>query len=146
MHDLSYFDAGEHGEMKGFEPMPPGNYLATILSSGWHENSEHTGSYLKLAFEIRGGPFDGRQLWRFLNLEHVNDSTVDFAQRELATIYRALGLTKVQASEELHGLPLFVRVKKAPRKDTGEMSNTIFGYVACPADTVVPARAEGRPF
>lgn len=124
---LGNFDASKF-EAPSFGLIPAGKYSAMITASEVKPNKAGTGSYLELTFTITEGEHKGRQLWVRLNIEHPNEKAVQVARHELAAICRAVGVLTLQDSVQLHGVPLVVRVIQQPRRDTGEIVNTIKGY------------------
>jgi hypothetical protein len=67
-------------------------------------------------------------LWVNLNLWNPNQSAVQIAERDLAAICKAIGVTSLSESNQLEGIPLVITVKIKPRKDTGENENRITKY------------------
>jgi hypothetical protein len=126
--DLTGFDANEHKDLESFDPIPNGEYLAVITDSAQKDTRSNTGWYLALTFTIIEGEHEGRKLWSNLNLSNPNDQAVEIAQRELATICRAIDVTAPKDSEELHDKPLLIKVTTEKRKDTGELTNRIKAY------------------
>jgi hypothetical protein len=129
MANLRGFDAASVEPSEGFEPLPAGKYNAVITDSETRENKAGTGSYLRLTFQIMDDPYQGRLLWENLNLEHPNAQAVQIAQGKLSAICRAVGVLQPQDSQELHDLPLVVKVRCKKRADTGEITNELQGFV-----------------
>lgn len=130
MADLSGFNAEEHEPMMSFDPLPDGEYLAVITESQEKANSKGTGSYVKLTFEIIEGEHTGRKIWTQLNLDNPSLTAMKIARSELAAICLAVGVTRPSDSQELHDIPLVIKVKVVKRQDTGEMKNEIKGYMS----------------
>jgi hypothetical protein len=123
------FDSGQHDDMNdGFKPIPAADYLAKIVESDYLVNSKKTGKYLKLKFEILKGEFKGRFIWTNLNLENPSQVTVEIAQKELATLCRACGKSVIQDSQEIHGIPITMKVKIKPAKGDYPAGNEPAGY------------------
>jgi len=154
------FDATLHAPapLRSRDPVPPGRYLAEVVSSEMRPNRSGRGSHLELEFAISDGEHEGRRLWTRLNLDHPNDTAVRIARQDLASICRAVGIDRLSDTEELHGKPLVVVLRGGRRSDTGEETTEIRGYaprtgastVSRPAPTHAPkpapqpASAEGR--
>lgn len=123
------FDSGQHDEMNsGFEPIPTGDYLARIVESDIKDTNKKNGKYIKLKFEIMEGEFKGRFIWTNLNIINPNPVAVEIAQKELATICRAVGKAVIQDTQELHGIPLKMKVKIKPAKGDYPAGNEPCGY------------------
>jgi len=129
MADLQGFNANEVEPMPSYEPLPAGQYTATIVDS--EEKISQAGNrFVVLVFEVAEGPHAGRKLWVNLNLYHPNADIVKLARAELASICLAVGVPSPQDSGQLHHIPLVIDVKCAARKDTGELQNRVKGYTA----------------
>ena len=72
------------------------------------------GQMLWLDMEVLEGPFQGRHVYDQLNLINPNPTAEEIAQRTLSAICHAVGKLQVADSEELHFLPLLVRVAVKP--------------------------------
>lgn len=107
------FDANQVDPQQSFEPMPAGWYNAMIVSS---ENKatgpavSPTGSMLKLTLKILDGQFAGRQVFDQLNLVNPNPVAVEIAYRRLSAYCHACKQLQVKLSEQLHGIPIMVRL------------------------------------
>lgn len=128
MADLSGFDASQHEEMRSYELLPEGKYLAMITESDMKDNSKGTGQLLVLVVTIIEGEHQGRKLWANLNLRHSNVDTVRLAQIELAAICKAVGVMTPKDSNDLHDRPMLITLKIDKRKDTGDLQNKISKY------------------
>ena len=56
------------------------------------------------------GAHRGRRFWSTLNLWNPSPATVEMAQRELNSICHAVGKLRVADTEELHGIPMMVKL------------------------------------
>jgi len=126
--DLSGFDPTQHADMQTVVAIPSGNYLAAIVSSVEKTTSNGDGAYLEFRFQVLEGEYQGKPLWSRLNLKNKSAEAVQIAQRELATICRAVNVLNPKDSSELHDLPMVVVVATEKRKDTGDLTNRIKGY------------------
>jgi len=124
------FNADQYEPLGSFEPIPAGDYIASILSSEFKLTKDGTGRYLELKFEVLDGDYKGRNLWARLNLENKNPKAVEIAQRELGTICRAVNRIHISDSAELHGIPMMVKVAVSPGSGGYGPSNDIKGYEA----------------
>lgn len=146
MANMNGFNASNYDPMETFEAIPAGDYVAIATDSEQKPTKAGTGSYLQITWEIIEGEFKGRKLWSRLNLENTNVTAVEIAQRELATICRAVGVLQPRDSEELHGKPVTLKVGVEKRKDNDEMTNRIKGYSAVGGNgSATPAPAAAAP-
>lgn len=115
-----------------YEVIPAGEYLAQIVASEMVENSAKTGHFLKLEMTILEGEQAGRKVFDRLNLDNPNAQAREIAERTLNAICVACGKLSVGDSNELHDIPMLIKVKVAPArtqngKDYGP-SNEIGAY------------------
>jgi len=111
------FDASKHEDMQsGFDLIPLGKYLATVTKSDVKATkikpgqTKSTGKLIALTFTIQYGKYKGRLIFTNLNIINVNPVAVEIAQKELATLCRAVGKVSIQDTNELHGIPFILDV------------------------------------
>ena len=124
------FDSSKHDDMDNFDPIPAGWYPCIMKGSELKVTKDKTGQYLECKFEVIQGDYKGRFIWSRLNLKNRNPVAVEIAQKELATICRSCGKGVIQDSQELHGIPLQVKVKIKPETDSYPAGNETVGYKA----------------
>jgi len=147
MADLSGFNANEVDPNFGFEPIPAGIYTAAITESEEKDTKAGTGSYVQLVFEILEGEFKGRKVWARLNLNNPNKMAVQIAQAELSAICRAVDVMQPQSSEDLHGIPLNIKVGMQKNSNNGDLSNVIKAYSKIGSKTEKPSQSkDDRPW
>ena len=129
MVDLSGFNANEVEPSQDFTPIPAGEYLAAVTASEMKDTKANDGSqYLELTFQILDGEYKNRNLWARLNLKNKSDVAMKIAEGELSAICRAVGVMIPKDSNDLHNLPLILKVSQKKRTDNGELTNEIKGY------------------
>lgn len=104
------FDASQVDPTDDRDTLPAGDYLAAIAKSE-KRDSKKGGSFISLEFEVLDGQAKGRRFWSMLNLWNSNAQAVEIAQRELSAICHACGKLRVSDTEELHAIPMLVRLK-----------------------------------
>jgi len=123
------FDSGQHEDMQsGFDPIPAGEYLSMLVESELKTTKKKDGQYIKLKFKIMEGEFKGRFIWTNLNLINPNPVAVEIAQKELATLCRSCGKAVIKDTQELHGVPILMKVKIVPAKGDFPANNAPTGY------------------
>lgn len=123
------FDATQVAPDQGIgDPLPTGWYNVAIDESEMKPTNDGAGTYLKLRFDVLDGQFKGRKLWEQLNLKNANAQTVEIAQKQLSAICHAVGVLKPAKSEELHGIPLKVRVGQKKAEGGYDAGNKITSY------------------
>ncbi len=142
------FDSSQHEPDVGFQPVPGGTYIAHITNSDKREAKTGNGWYLWFEFEIREGPHKGRKLFTNLNLGNVNAETVRIAKGQFSALCRAAGkVGRVSDTQEVHLVPMEIKVTERPAKDGYEASNDIRGFrpVAVTAGGPPPATSQQAP-
>lgn len=112
MASMNGYDATGGQTMDDRDVLPAGEYIAAIVKSERRESKGKPGNaYLNLEFEVTDGAAQGRRFWGMVNLWNSNQQAVDIAQREMNSICHAVGKLRVNDSEELHGIPMRVKMK-----------------------------------
>ena len=124
------FNAEEVEPSSSFDPIPAGWYTAIISSSEMKATRDGYGEYLSLTLQVIEGQYENRLVFARLNLKNANEKAVDIARKDLAAICRAVGVMSPQASEELHDIPLMIKVKVRPASGDYDASNDVGGYKA----------------
>ncbi|MEK9896210.1 MAG: DUF669 domain-containing protein [Burkholderiaceae bacterium] len=131
-----------------YGPIPAGDYKAMITDSEMKPTRAGTGQYLQLVWEITEGQHTDRKIWDRLNLVNPNPTAVDIAKRDLASIMRAVGLDKIDDTEQLHYKEVMITVTVRKGDNGYEDSNEIKAYApagrsapAAPAAVATPAAA-----
>jgi hypothetical protein len=104
------YDASQGDQMSDRSVLPAGEYLAAIAKSGVSDTRKGDGRKVDLEFEVLDGPHRGRRFWSTLNLWNPSPDSVEMAQRELNSICHAVGKLRVADTEELHGIPMLVKL------------------------------------
>lgn len=113
------FDASSVEPDTGFETVPAGWYNVAMDESTMKPTKDGAGAYLECRFDILDGQYKGRKLFARYNVKNANAQAVEIAYKQLSAVAHAVGVLNVQDSEQLHGIPLKLKVKI--RKDrTGE--------------------------
>lgn len=145
------FDASGIENEIGFDPIPAGEYLVQVTGSEVKENRAGTGSYLSLTLTVLDGKYQNRLLFDLLNLYHSNEQAVEIAEKRMATYCKAMGLTKVSDTNQLHGIPFKVRVKikidpTGQYENKNEIAYVIFDSKKSKTDLAVPNYDDNVPF
>ena len=114
--------------------VPEGWYTAVIAQSQTKATKAGTGSYLSLMFKIFGGEHNGRTVWVNLNLDNPNKTAVEIAERELSNICKSVGVLAPEEPEELHGIPLRIKVAIRPETSSFPEGNDVKGFKPCTQD------------
>lgn len=117
----SKFNAHDHDtEQRGdYEELPNGIYALEIEASDVVPTKAGTGTILKTtSVVLEPEDFKGRKLFTNYNIENPNSQAQEIGQRQFASLCRAIGITEVEDSEQLHFHRYVVKVKLGkPSKD-----------------------------
>lgn len=126
------FNANAVAPNLGMEPLPTNIYTVAITKSEEVPVSGKPGcTYYALTMTVQDGDYKGRTIVDRLNCKNDSQQAVDIAYGTLSSICHVAGIMQVgQSSQELHGRPFKINVKKVPRKDDPTKDgNEIIGYL-----------------
>ena len=104
------YDASQGEQMSDRSAPPAGEYLAAIARSDVADTKKGDGRKVEPELQVLDGAPQGRPLWTTLHLWNPSATTVEMAQRELNSICHAAGRLRVADTEELHGIPMLVKL------------------------------------
>jgi len=139
------FDANSVEPMGEFSPLPVGEYLTIISASEMKPTKTGNGMYLQLVFDVMEGEFKGRKIFDRLNIQNINSTAQQIAQSALSSICRAIGVLTPRNSEELHNIPLKIKVGIRPASGEYGESNVIKGYMPAAAQPPTIQKNDGAP-
>lgn len=96
--------------LMGRGPIPAGRYVVEIADSSRCPMKDGSGETLELALKIIEGEFAGRKLHDWINRWSSKADKVARAKEKLDQILKACGKSSVDDSEELHGIPIMIKV------------------------------------
>ena len=131
MVDLSNINFEESETTPAFEPMPDGWYTAEIIES--EDRLSNSGNkYLSFTFEINDdgglGQFIGRRVWYHVNNSHPDEAVRTRALRDLARLAESCKVVKPKDSEELHGIPLDIKLAIEEGKEGVSDRNKVLSF------------------
>lgn len=98
------FDPTSHDTTQTeYSTLPLGIYKLEVTASDVVPTKAGTGTILKLTYDaIEPEEFKGRKIFANMNIENQNAVAQQIGQKELASLCRAIGLSDLSDSEELH--------------------------------------------
>jgi len=97
-------------ENTDFSPLAPGKYDAIISAATEKVTKAGTGKYLSVEFTVTSVQNEGRRVWLNLNLGNPNPIAVEIAQKELASLCKAIGVLQVADASQLVDKALTIKV------------------------------------
>ena len=127
---LNNFRASEQEKMGSFNPVPAGVYTAQITKSEVKDTRGGDGKYLNLTFTILEGDYVNRTVWARLNIVNANQTTVEIANKALATICECCNIDALEDTEQLHNSPMEINVIVKEATAQYPAQNDVRGYTA----------------
>jgi hypothetical protein len=124
---------------KSYQVLPAGWYTATITGAELKATKAGTGQYIAIKYDITGPTHQGRIVFGNLNIRNPNPTAEEIGRQQLGEVMRAIGLAKVQDTDELIGGQLSIKVAIRSSDQYGDQ-NEVKGFKAV-AGSVPPAPA-----
>jgi hypothetical protein len=124
------------GNGGNYDPLPPGWYTASITQAELKSTAAGDGQYIKLRYDIIGPTHQGRVVFGNLNIKNASAKAEEIGRQQLGEIMRAIGLARVQDTDQLIGASLQVKLDVRPARTdektgkTYEASNDVKGFKA----------------
>jgi len=119
----------EEADSDPFAPIPAGWYPAEIIKSELKNTKDKTGKYISLCFKVLEGEHEGRMIFTNLNIINKSDVAVKIARSDLKAICEAVEHTgELEDTEDLHNIPLAMKVSVKPETSQWPAKNEIKGY------------------
>ena len=104
------FNAAEV-QPSSFDALPAGTYEAVIANSEAKPMKSGNGMGFNFEFEIVSGDHKGRKVFSWITFEHRTSPDAQRIGREqLSAICRAVGVTQLNDTAQLHNLPMMITV------------------------------------
>jgi len=132
---------------KSYEPLPAGWYTAAITGAELKNTKAGTGQYIAIRYDIIGPTHQGRIVFGNLNIRNPNPKAEEIGRQQLGEVMRAIGIAKVQDTDELIGGQLSIKVDIRSSEQYGDQ-NEVKGFKAIAGSTppapVAKAAATGK--
>lgn len=140
------FDARTVAPQVGFEVLPAGWYNVIVDESEMKPTKAGDGAYLKLRYSILDGAAAGRKIFGNINLQNGNPQAVEIGLKQLSAVAHAVGVLLVQDSQQLHNIPLKIKLKiRTDKSGEYEPQNDITQWKNINEPTETAAPAAGAP-
>ena len=124
---------GSTGE---YELLPEGLYSAMIAKAEVGQTKSGTGTKIDLRLDITGPAHQGRVIFAAINIRNQSAKAEEIGRQQLGEIMRAIGLPRLEDSDQLVGGQLQIKVKvRQPSPDDvargyTQARNDVGGYRA----------------
>jgi hypothetical protein len=119
------FDASRVEPATGMDAIPAGWYNVMVDQSEMKPTRDGAGTRLNIRYVVLDGQYQGRKVFHGLNLQHSNPQTVEIAYKQLSALAHAVGVLQVADSQQLHNIPLKIKVKVRPAEGNYDEQNDI---------------------
>jgi hypothetical protein len=119
---------------KSYEPLPAGWYTASITAAELKNTKAGTGQYIAIRYDIIGPSHQGRIVFGNLNIRNPNATAEGIGRQQLGEIMRAIGIAKVQDTDELIGGQLSIKIAIKVSEQYGDQ-NEVKGFKAIAGST-----------
>lgn len=104
-----------------YENLPDGIYALEVIQSEVAATSKRDGTILKLRYSvIEPEEYKGRLIFGNITLENPNAQAQEIGQKQLASLCRAIGLSEIEDSEELHFQRFVAKVGLSKERKVGD--------------------------
>ena len=113
---------------RSYDLVPEGWYNATITKAELNNTKAGTGQKIDMRYDIVGPTHQGRVVFGTVNVRNQSQKAEEIGRQQLGEIMRAVGLAKIQDTDELVGGPICVRVKIRPAENGYDARNEVSGF------------------
>lgn len=92
------------------DPLPAGVYEAVVSASETRPTKNGSGVGINLTFDVVSGEYANRKVFAWINFKHASAKAQQIGQEELASLCRAVGVTQLNDTVQLHDIPLLITV------------------------------------
>lgn len=128
-------------EGRSYDLIPEGWYNAVISKADLGQTKAGNGQKIDVRFDITGPTYQGRAIFTAINVRNPSQKAEEIGRQQLGEIMRAIGLSRVQDTDQLVGGQLQIKVKvKVPSDEDKargytESRNEVGGYKAVAGST-----------
>lgn len=139
--DLSSLPQSE----QSYELLPPGWYSASITKAELKATKDGSGQYIALRYDITGPSHQGRVVFGNLNIKNRSVKAEEIGRQQLGELMRAIGLARVQDTDQLIGGNLSIKLDIRPARTdaatgkTYDAQNEVKGYKVVGGSTTAAA-------
>ena len=117
-----------------YDPLPAGWYTAMIAGADLQATKDGSGQYIKIRYSITGPSHQGRVVFGNLNIKNQSAKAEEIGRAQLGELMRAIGLARVQDTDQLIGGNLSIKLDIRPARTdassgkTYDAQNEVKGY------------------
>lgn len=112
-----------------FDPLPAGWYNVSIKGAELKNTKDSTGAYIAVRYDVIGPTHSGRVVWGNINIRNKSEKAEAIGRQQLGELMRAIGLAKVNDTDQLIGGNLAIKLSIREDEKYGN-SNEVKGFKA----------------
>ena len=132
-------------EGRSYDLLPDGWYTATITKADLNLTKAGNGQKIDVRYDITGPTHQGRVVFGALNIRNPSQKAEEIGRQQLGEIMRAVGLAKVEDTDELIGKTLQIKIKTKPAENGYEARNEVSGFKAVTGGMAPAPQAQQAP-
>lgn len=123
------FDASQVAPDEGrLGAIPAGWYPVAVDETEMKPTSSGDGAYLNVRFNVLDGPYKNSKVWHRFNTKNASEKAVEIGYKQLSALMHAVKVMKMDRTEQLHNVPLFVKLKFVPPEGQYDSKNEISAF------------------
>lgn len=130
---------------RSYDLIPEGWYTASITKADLGQTKSGTGTKIDMRYDITGPTQQGRVVFASVNIRNQSQKAEEIGRQQLGEIMRAIGLAKVEDTDQLIGgqLQIKIKIRKASDNDKAngyhDDRNEVGGWKSLNGSTPLPA-------
>jgi hypothetical protein len=130
---------------RSYDLIPDGWYTASITKADLGQTKSGTGTKIDMRYDITGPTQQGRVVFASVNIRNQSQKAEEIGRQQLGEIMRAIGLAKVEDTDQLIGgqLQIKIKIRKASDNDKAngyhDDRNEVGGWKSMNGSTPLPA-------
>lgn len=108
-----------------FDPLPDGWYDVNITKAEVKDTKTGGGAYISVGYTVTGPSHEGRIVFGNLNIRNQNPKAEEIGRQQLGDLMRAIGLAKVEDSDQLIGGSCKVKLKIKRDEQYGDKNEVV---------------------
>jgi hypothetical protein len=114
------FDVESLPESTSNDPLPAGEYPVEIERAEVKQTKAGTGSYISVMYRVIGEDRNNACIFGNLNIRNPNPKAEEIGRQQLGSLMRAIGVTRLQDTDEMIGRQLVVKINIKKDEEHGD--------------------------
>lgn len=103
---------------RSYDLIPEGWYTVKITKADLKDTKSGTGKKIDIRYDILGPTQQGRVIFGSINIANQNPTAEKIGQQQLGEVMRAIGLSRVEDTDQLIGGELQIKIKVRQPSDS----------------------------